>query len=112
LERFLDHLIGLHRNIQFTMEMEDGHLPYLDVDICRQLDSYLGHKVYQKLPMQTSTQTLVHITILPTNRFLQLWCTGPRVCVTRKASMMNWISLQPLSGKTGAVLRRYSVLST
>jgi hypothetical protein len=30
---------GLHRNIQFTMEMErDSHLPYLDTDIYRRPD--------------------------------------------------------------------------
>jgi len=49
LERFLDHLNGLHRNIQFTMEMEgDGHLPFLDFDIYRRWEGSLGHRVYQK----------------------------------------------------------------
>jgi len=34
LERFLDHLNGLHRNIQLNMEKErDDHLPILEFDI-------------------------------------------------------------------------------
>jgi hypothetical protein len=49
LERFLDHLNGFHRNIQFTMEIEkDSHLPFLDIDIFRRPDGSLGHKVYRK----------------------------------------------------------------
>jgi len=44
---FLDHLNGLHRNIQFTMEMEKDHFPsFLDIDIYRRPDGSLGHKVY------------------------------------------------------------------
>jgi len=40
LDKFLDHLNGLHRNVQFTIEIERvGHLPFLDIDIC-----WLGHK--------------------------------------------------------------------
>jgi len=32
------------------MESEsDGHLPYLDIDIYRRLDSFLGHTIYRKL---------------------------------------------------------------
>jgi hypothetical protein len=49
LERFLDHLNGLHRNIQFSMEMERvGHLPFLDFNIYRKWEGSLGHRVYQK----------------------------------------------------------------
>jgi hypothetical protein len=48
LERFLDHLNGLHRNIQITMDTEKGgHLPFLDIDIYRRPDGSLGHKVYR-----------------------------------------------------------------
>jgi hypothetical protein len=47
LERFLDHLNGLHRNILFSMQMEkDSHLVFLHIDIYRILDGSLGHKVY------------------------------------------------------------------
>jgi len=49
LERFLDHMNGLHRNIQFTLEMEKDHFPsFLDIDICRRPDGSLAHKVYRK----------------------------------------------------------------
>jgi hypothetical protein len=30
------------------MEIEEGHLPFLDIDIYRKTDDSLGHKVYQK----------------------------------------------------------------
>jgi len=46
LERFLDHLNGLHRNILFPMEVKDGHLVFLDIDTYGILDGSLGHKVY------------------------------------------------------------------
>jgi hypothetical protein len=44
LERLLNHLTGLHRNIQFTMETErHGHPPALDIDIYRRPDGSLSH---------------------------------------------------------------------
>ena len=43
------HLNGLHNNIKFTIEIEEGgHLPFLDIDIYRKTDGSLGHKVYVK----------------------------------------------------------------
>jgi hypothetical protein len=49
LAEFLNHLIGLHNNIQFTVEKEEeGHLPFLDIDVYRKTDSSLSHKVYRK----------------------------------------------------------------
>jgi hypothetical protein len=49
LEDFLNHLNGLHNNIQFTMEKEQGgHFPFLDIDIYRKRDGSLEHKVYRK----------------------------------------------------------------
>jgi len=46
---FLNHLNGIHNNIQFTMEIEDeGHLPFLDIDIYRKTDGSLGHRAYRK----------------------------------------------------------------
>jgi hypothetical protein len=30
------------------MEKEEGHLPFLDIDIYRKTDGSLGHKVYRK----------------------------------------------------------------
>jgi len=47
LERFLNHMNGLHRNIQFTMEIKrESHLPFLDNDIYRRLEGSLSHKIY------------------------------------------------------------------
>jgi len=44
LQRLLDHLNGLHGNIQFTVQMEiDDHLPFLDIDLFRIPDSSLDH---------------------------------------------------------------------
>jgi len=45
---FLNQLNGIHNNIQFTMEIEEGHLPFLDIDIYMKMDTSLGHKVYRK----------------------------------------------------------------
>ena len=57
LTEFLEHLSGLHKNIYFTMEIEeDGHLPFLDIDIYRKTDGSLGHKVYRK-----PTHTNLHL---------------------------------------------------
>ena len=58
LEDFLVHLSGLRNKIQFTMEKEEeGHLPFLDIDIYRKTDGSLGHKVYQK---STHTNLYLH----------------------------------------------------
>jgi hypothetical protein len=43
-------------NIQFTMEKEEGHQPFLDIYSYRKPDDSLGHKVYQK-----PTRTNLHI---------------------------------------------------
>jgi hypothetical protein len=41
-----------------NMEIEDdGHLPFLDIDICRKVDGSLGHKVYRK---PTHTNLYLH----------------------------------------------------
>jgi hypothetical protein len=55
---FLNHLNGIHINILFTMEIEEeGHLPFLDIDINRKMDGSLGHKVYRKT---THTNLYLH----------------------------------------------------
>jgi len=54
---FLNHLNGIHNNIQLTMQIEEGHLPFLDIDIYRKTDGSLGHKVYQK---PTHTNLYLH----------------------------------------------------
>jgi hypothetical protein len=49
LQEFLHHINGLHKKIQFTMEIEkNGHLPFLDIDIYKKTDGSLGHKIYRK----------------------------------------------------------------
>ena len=46
---FLNHLNGMHNNINFTMEIEEeGYLPFLDINVYRKRDGSLGHKVYRK----------------------------------------------------------------
>ena len=58
LTEFLNHLKGIHNNIQFTMEIEDeGHLLSLDIDIYRKMDGSLGHRVYRK---PTHTNLYLH----------------------------------------------------
>ena len=58
LTEFLNHLNRLHNKIQFTMEKEEeGHLPFLDIDIYRKMDGSLGHKVYRK---PTHTNLYLH----------------------------------------------------
>jgi hypothetical protein len=65
---FLKHLNRLHNKIQFTMEIEEqGHLPFLDIDIYRKTDGSLGHKYIGNPSVPISTYTGIHITILLIN---------------------------------------------
>ena len=51
---FRNHLNGIHNKIQFTMEIvQAGHLPFMDIDIYRKMDCFLGHKVY-RIPTHTN----------------------------------------------------------
>ncbi|XP_018574499.1 uncharacterized protein LOC108913431 [Anoplophora glabripennis] len=46
---FLDHINGIHPDIQFTMEVEkNAALPFLDVLVERKPDDTLEHRVYRK----------------------------------------------------------------
>jgi len=83
LERFLDHMNGLHRNTHFTMQIgRDGHLLFLDNDI------HTGERIWtfttrskQNLPPPNFTWTLDHTTIPPTNNgFFQPWRKKPGIC--------------------------------
>jgi len=49
LEKFFDHLNGLHRNTPFTVDIEiDGHLSFfVGIDIYRRPDGSLYHQVCQ-----------------------------------------------------------------
>jgi hypothetical protein len=58
LQRFLEHPNSIHRNIVFTMEVEqEGTLPFLDVLVKRRPDGSLGHSVYRK---PTHTDLYLH----------------------------------------------------
>jgi hypothetical protein len=46
LQIFLDDLNCAHRIIRLILEIEEGHLLYIDIDICRRLDGCLSHQVY------------------------------------------------------------------
>jgi hypothetical protein len=97
LERFLDHLNGLHRKIQFAVVMEkNGHLPFLDLNIYRRTDVSLGRKVYRK-----STHTNLYLNPgshhHPSNK--QAVLATLVFCVTRRASMVSCSSLRPLSNR-------------
>jgi len=98
LERYLDHLNGLHRNIHFIMETEkDGHFSCLYFDICRRPDGCLCHKVYWKCTHTNFYLNPGSHPILPASKpFLQPCCRGPGLCVTRKASVVSWSFLRPL----------------
>ena len=57
---FLEHLNGLHSNIQFTMEQErNGSISFLDVEVSRQEDGTLSRSVYRK---PTHTDRYLHST--------------------------------------------------
>jgi hypothetical protein len=60
LPQFLDFLNSQHRNIQFTMEIEQNNqLPFLDVLVKKNEDGTLGHRVYRK---PTHTDRYLHAT--------------------------------------------------
>ena len=92
LQKILDHLNSIHRNIQFTMETEGWPPSFSDITIGDQMAPWAIRST-KNVPTQTSTWTLNHITILRKNKpFLQPSCTGPGLCLTRKVSMMSWNS--------------------
>jgi hypothetical protein len=78
----------------------DGHLPVLNIDICRRPDGSLGHNVYRKLTHTNLYLTLDHITLPPTySAFFQRWCIQPGLFAKKKDSTMSWSSSKPVSGK-------------
>jgi hypothetical protein len=90
LTEFLNHLSGLHNKIQFTMEKEEeGHLLFLDIDIYRKTDGFLGHKVYRK-PTHTNVYLHQNSHHHPANNqsLLPLY-TEPKLSVTRIPSPKN-----------------------
>ena len=77
LTEFLNHLNGLHNKIQFTMETEEeGHLPFLVIDIYRKAD-------FGNPPKPISTYTIIPITIPLTNNQSSLpWYIELKLSVT------------------------------
>jgi hypothetical protein len=78
LSDFLDNLNSIHSNILFTMETEDGHLPFMDTDIHITHDSSLGHnfqegcsRLAQKSRCTGRIREVVEIsTTLPASKLL------------------------------------------
>ena len=62
LERFVDSLIVIHRNINSNTVAKYGHLPFLDIEIQRRVDGSLGHKALLST-LHTSGHS--HLTRLP-----------------------------------------------
>jgi hypothetical protein len=68
LTEFLNHLHGLHNNIQFTTEKEEeGHLPFWDTYVHRKTDSPFVTESIASPPIPISTYIRTHITISQTN---------------------------------------------
>jgi hypothetical protein len=57
LAEFLNHIIGLRHYVQFTMEKEECHLPFFEIDVYRKTYGSLAHKVYRK---PTHTNLYLH----------------------------------------------------
>jgi hypothetical protein len=75
------------------------------------LDGSLGYKAYQKPPhtnLYLNRGSLYH----PSNKQAILAMLVHRLCVTRRASVVSWSSLRPLSRKTGTVVSRYNMALT
>jgi hypothetical protein len=80
----------LHNKIQLTMEKEEeqGHLPFLDLDIYRKTDGSLGHKVYRK-PTHTILYLHQNSHHHPANKQSVLALCEPKLSVTRIPSPKN-----------------------
>jgi len=110
-DRILNHLNRLHNTIQFTMEIEEeGHLPFLDIDIYRKTDGSLGHKVYRK-PTHTNLYLHQKSHHHPANKVSQsslLWYTEPKLSVTKIPSPKKW-KFSLLSSRTmDTAINRYN----
>ena len=100
LTEFLNHFNRLHNKIQFTIEKEECHIPFLNIDIYRETDCSLGHESTGNSPIQISICTRIHITILQTNHQSSLhWYTQPKLSVTRISSTKNWNSQHRFQGR-------------
>ena len=101
LTTFLEHLNGLHNNIQFTMEIEEnGRLPFLDIDLYKKGDGSLGHKVYRK-PTHTDLylHQLTHQHPANKHSVLSSLIQRAQPYVIKIPSHRNWNSSPPYSSK-------------
>ena len=90
--------------------MEEGHLPFLDIDVYRKTDGSLVLKVYRKPTIPISTYTRIRITILRTNsQSSLLWYTGTKLSVTKIPSLKNWKFSPPFSRTMDTAINRYNV---
>jgi hypothetical protein len=59
LNIILYHLNSVHENIDFTIQTErDGHIPFLDIEICHKQDGLLGHRVFTLTLTSTQFQLM------------------------------------------------------
>jgi hypothetical protein len=105
---FLNHLIGLHNKIQFTMEKGGGgHLPFLDIDVYRKTDGSLGHRVYRK-PTHTNLYLHQNSQHHPASNQSSLPSyTESQLSVTRIPSTKNWNFSPPFSRIMDTALNSY-----
>jgi len=112
LTEFLNHLSGFYTNIQFTLEKEEDHFPFLDVDIYRKMDGSLGHRVYWK-PTHTNLYLHWNSHHHPTNKqsALASLITEPKLSVTRIPLFKNLNFSPPFSRIMDTALSRYKPLN-
>jgi hypothetical protein len=102
LQRFLDHLNSIHRNIQFTVHTEGWPLFFSWYNY-RRPDGSLGHNLYLNPGPRhhPSNKQAVLATLVHRARAL-----------SDKESLHDELEFIPLSGKTGTVWSRYDMPST
>jgi hypothetical protein len=108
LTEFLNHVSGFYTCIQFTLEKE-GHCPFLDIDIYRKMDGFLGHRVYQKSPTPIYIYTRIHI-VIPQKSVLTSLITDPKLSVTRIPLFKNWNFSPQFARTMDTALSRYDPL--
>jgi hypothetical protein len=97
--------IGLHNNIQFTMEKEEVHLPFLNIDVYRKTNGSLGHKVYHK-PTHTNLNLHQNSHHHPAHKQSVLTSLLHRA-TARILSIKNWNFSPPFLRIMDTPLNRY-----
>ena len=107
LTEFHSHLNRVHGKIQFTMEKEEGHLAFLDLDIYRRTDGSLGHKIYRK-PTHTNLYLHQNSHHHPANIQSSLpWYTEPKLSAMKIPSTKKQNFSPPSSRTIDTALNRY-----